>query len=86
MLGPATDTRHLCRTLDNQAGDSRATTREHLLEPFSLAQFRCELLDLRQLVSCTTPPSLGRAVLQLQPSTGDTCQPVPCVGGNKNAE
>ena len=86
MLGPAMDTRHPCRTLDNRAGDSQATIREHPLEPFSLAQFRCELLDLRQLVSCTTPPSLGRVVLQLQLSTGDTFQPVPCAGGNKIAE
>ena len=86
MLGPAMDTRRPCRRPGNQAGDLQATIREHLLEPFSLAQFRCELLDLRQLVSCTTPPSLGRAVLQLQLSIGDTFQPAPCAGGNKNVE
>ena len=80
------DTRHLCHTLGNQAGDLRATARARLLALSSLAQFRCELLDLRQLESCTTPPSLGRVVLQLLLSTGGTCQQVPCAGGSKNAE
>ena len=86
MLGLAVDTHRPCHTLGNQVGGLRATIRERLLALSLLAQFRCELLDLRQLVSCTTPPSLGHVVLQLLPSTGDTCLQVPCVGDNKNVE
>ena len=86
MLGLAVGTRHPCRTQGNRAGDLRAIARERLLELSSLVRFRCELLVLRQLVSCTTPPSLGHVVLQLLLSTGDTCLLVPCAGDNKNVE
>ena len=86
MLGLAVGTRRPCHTLGNRVGGLRATIRERLLALSSLAQFRYEPLALQQLVSCTTPPSLGHEVLQLQPSTGDTCLLAPCVGDNKNAE
>ena len=86
MLGLAAGTLRLCRTLGNRAGDLRATIRERLLGLSSPARFRCELLVLQQLVSCTTPPSLDHAVLQLLPSTADTCLLVTYAGGSKNVE
>ena len=86
MLGLATGTRRPCHILDSRVDGLQATIRERLLALSSLARFQYELLVLQQLASCMTPPSSGHVVLQLLPSTGDTCQQVPCVGDNKNAE